>query len=68
MQEEVRAVYLDMSKDTEISLGVDLNILINDIYISPFVPKWFKDLIVDIAQKYRVSDKNIIKSKILINK
>lgn len=49
-----------------IKIKVDLNILIEKIYINPFSPDYFRDIIVkECQQNYlNISDKNIIKSSI----
>src|SRR5690554_5603800 len=50
-ENEIRAVYIDNSNDKGISFDVDLNILINEIYISPFSSDWFYDLIRKIISR-----------------
>lgn len=44
-------------------LPVDLNILIDEIIVGPFSPKWMTDLIIDLADKYGLK-KPITKSKL----
>jgi hypothetical protein len=44
-------------------LCVDLNLLIDEIIIGPFSPKWMIDLIVDLTEKYGLK-KPITKSKL----
>lgn len=36
-------------------LPVDLNILIDSVYISPMAEEWFKDVVEDIMKKYEIS-------------
>ena len=42
-------------------INTDLNLLINEIVIAPFAPKWYFDLVVSLCEKYNL-DKPIIKS------
>ncbi|MEO6454649.1 MAG: hypothetical protein ABIN97_11270 [Ginsengibacter sp.] len=44
-------------------LTVDLNLLIDEIIIGPFSPKWMIDLIIDLTDKYGLK-KTISKSKL----
>lgn len=36
----------------EVTVGVDLHRLIQAIYVSPFAPKWFADVVKDLSTKY----------------
>lgn len=46
-----------------INIEVDLNKLIESIYVSPNSPKWIYDLIVSIIKRYKLN-KNVYQSKI----
>lgn len=46
-----------------VSVTVDINKLIENIYISPSFPDWKKDVLEQILKKYNI-DKNIIKSSL----
>ncbi|HAY3897758.1 TPA: DUF2971 domain-containing protein [Escherichia coli] len=66
-EREIRAVYLDNNNLNGVYFDVDLNNLIDEIYISPFAPKWFYDLVekIKINSPY-ISDKPMNKSEILL--
>lgn len=69
-EEEIRAVYIVNSRKSGINFSVDLSTLINEIYISPFAPKWFDELIEKIVKKeqYKISDKPMHKSEIRLRR
>ena len=62
-EKEVRAVL--MSQDSKylsgIEVPINLNILIEKIYISPYADSWFTEIVKDIATKYGI-DKQILHS------
>ena len=55
-EKEVRAVI--HSRETKAENGIvvpaDINLLIENIYISPSAPKWFADVVSDINKKYKI--------------
>lgn len=53
-EKEVRAIVYDYSKTGEsgIHIPVDLSQLIKKVYISPYAPKWFEDIIRDLILRY----------------
>lgn len=53
-ENEVRAIIYDLnSKDCfGIEKKVDLNMLIKNVYISPYAPNWFHDIVVDLIKRY----------------
>lgn len=54
-EQEVRAII--QGKDTSgggIEKEIDLEKLISAIYISPYAPKWFGDVVIDIVEKYEL--------------
>lgn len=67
---EIRAIYITNSKKNGINFDVNLSTLINKIYISPFAPKWFDNLIKKVIEndRYEISNKPINKSKIRLRK
>jgi len=67
-EDEIRAVYVDISKSRGKTFEIDINKLINEIYISPFAPDWFAKLVEKIKsnKNYNILDKPIYKSQILI--
>lgn len=69
-ENEIRAIYLDVSKSRGKKFEVDLNKLINEIYTSPFASDWFAELIEKIRNNnsYDISNKPIHKSKILLRR
>ena len=42
-------------------VSTDLDILIENIYVSPYAEKWFKEVVESLVSKYGLS-KNVIKS------
>lgn len=53
-EKEVRAIVYDYEKKNckGLEVKVDLSNLIDEIYISPYAPDWFQDLVDDIIIKY----------------
>lgn len=53
-EKEVRAIIFDHTKsgDLGIEVAVDLSELLKGVYISPYAPKWFKEIVEDILSKY----------------
>jgi len=69
-ENEVRAIFVDDKIQSGKSFEVDINTLIDEIYISPYSSGWFESLIEKIKNnaQYHISDKPIKKSKILLRK
>jgi len=65
-EKEVRAVIHERNADNEfgLSIPVDLNILIEKIYVSPTSQKWFRELIESVMKKYEIN-KKIMTSEML---
>jgi hypothetical protein len=55
-ENEVRAIYQDRESKNENGklIPIDLNILIEKIYLSPTSQEWFKELVEDILLKYNL--------------
>lgn len=54
-EQEVRAIIQGKDgHDGGIEKKVDLEKLISAIYISPYAPQWFEDVVVDIVDKYEL--------------
>ena len=54
-EQEVRAIIQSENiHDRGIEKKVDLEKLISAIYISPYAPQWFEDVVVDIVDKYEL--------------
>lgn len=53
-EKEVRAVIhdFDSAKQTGISVMVNLNEMIKNIYVSPYASDWFHDIVVDLVDHY----------------
>ncbi|MDF2879832.1 MAG: hypothetical protein K0R54_389 [Clostridiaceae bacterium] len=61
-ENEVRAVYVDYSKDYCKRFKVNLNLLIENIFVSPFAPDWFYNLVEKIVwNRYKIDSNVIIK-------
>jgi hypothetical protein len=66
-ENEVRAILHIRKYDglPGISVPVDIDVLIENIYISPYAPDWFIDVVKSILNKYSV-EKEVYKSNMLI--
>lgn len=65
-EREVRVLkYVHNASDTcyGIKQPIDVNILIENIFVSPFAKQWFIDIVNDILQKYNI-DKMVLPSKL----
>jgi hypothetical protein len=58
-EKEVRAIFRDRGSETEFGklIPVDLNILIDKIYVSPTSQKWFIEMVEDVLLKYNLKKK-----------
>jgi hypothetical protein len=72
-EKEVRCCYKPQADEAEqelcgsaagVYIGVDLDQLIERVYISPYAPRWFRELIVGINKKFGV-EKEIVHSGVL---
>ncbi len=55
-EQEVRAVLTDFkAKTSGISIRVDLDKLIEAIYISPYAPSWFEAVVRSVVEKYGIN-------------
>lgn len=65
-ENELRAIYTNKSDENGMKFKVDLSKLINKVYVSPFAPKRFYDLVKKISGKasYSIEDKEIVQSEI----
>ena len=62
-EREVRAIIFKRKASCKgVYQPVNLEILIDKIYISPFAPKWFEEVILDILDKYGL-DKPVVYSE-----
>ena len=53
-EREVRAITTSHQAHSGIEKAVDLDKLISAVYISPYAPKWFEDVVRDVMQKYEL--------------
>lgn len=61
-EREVRALIRNHKNNGEgISHPVNLNVLIKNIYVSPYAPEWFAPIVRDIVKKYNL-DKPVVYS------
>lgn len=64
-EREVRAVIFDpYNKSAGISIPVDIDHLIDGIYVSPYSPKWFVDVVQSVVEAYKIN-KPIFQSELL---
>ena len=54
-EREVRAVAFDYKSSTGIQVPIDVCTLIDKVYISPYAPKWFEEVVRSIADKYELA-------------
>ena len=55
-EREVRAVLSDYTnKSKGVLIPIDINTLIDSVYISPYAPKWFNEVVCSIIEKYEIS-------------
>ena len=52
---KVRAIITSHQAHSGIEKAVDLEKLISAVYISPYAPKWFEDVVRDVMQKYELN-------------
>ena len=61
-EREVRALIRNHKNDGKgVSVPVNLDILIDKIYVSPYAPEWFSDVVRDVVKKYGI-DKPVVYS------
>lgn len=53
-ENEVRAIIHDFDSNERLGITkkVDLNMLIKNVYVSPYAPNWFQDIIIDLIKRY----------------
>lgn len=55
-EREVRALIRNhVNNGSGVSLPVDLEVLIKTVYVSPYAPEWFAEVVRDIVQKYNLN-------------
>ena len=54
-EREVRAIVKSQQAHSGIEKAVDLEKLISAVYISPYAPKWFEDVVRDVMEKYKLN-------------
>ncbi len=66
-EHELRAAFLKPSEANDLQQGLyipcNLDILIDEIFVSPASPDWFKELVSSILEKYSI-DKEVKRSKL----
>ena len=51
----MRAITVDYSTPTRgLNIPINIKTLIDGIYISPYAPKWFEEVVHSIAEKYEI--------------
>lgn len=65
-EREVRAIL--QSRDNPCAghaISVDIDILIDSIYISPYAPKWFAEVVINVVDRYEIK-KPVYQSSMLV--
>lgn len=62
-EDEKEFIWQEQDNYDGIFVYVDLEMLIEKIYISPYSPKWIRDIVAGINEKFNI-DKEIVHSKI----
>lgn len=67
-ENEIRAILFSGKQENGKNINIDVNELIEEIYVSPYASQWFYDLVKKTVKikEFRLSEKPIIKSKILV--
>ena len=54
-EREVRAIIVDYSTSTSgLSIPISINSLIDHLFISPYAPKWFEEVVHSVVEKYKL--------------
>ncbi len=62
-ENEARALYVDISEEPGKSFSIDINKLIHEVYVSPFAPKCFFQLVKEVSlQRYNLNSNISFKS------
>lgn len=68
-EEEIRALFLDFSgEEPGKNVSIDLNELIESVYVSPFAGGWFANLIKETIKGYGVNETIVVHSEIPVRK
>lgn len=62
-EQELRCI-IGADEHSEIKVKVDTDILVNNIYINPFTPLWFKDVVTNLCRQNKMSPSKVIQSKL----
>ena len=54
-EREVRAIKFDDKASDGLLIPIDINTLLDCVYISPYAPKWFEEVVHSIAEKFEIS-------------
>ncbi|MCX4150018.1 MULTISPECIES: hypothetical protein [Paraburkholderia] len=63
-ERELRCVVWDFKKSV-VKVGVDLERLVHKVYINPYTPTWFHQVISSICSKYGLGEERIIQSSLM---
>ena len=66
-EREIRAVYKDFNNEIEYgkAIDIDINFLIENIFVSPTAQSWFVDLVKATLNKYEIKKKVKISSMLI---
>lgn len=61
-EKEVRAIVTEEKTTHGVEMPVDVNVLIENLYVSPYAPEWFYNVVKSVVEKYSL-DKEILRSQ-----
>lgn len=62
-ERELRCIIWDFEKSV-VKVGVDLDRLVNKVYINPYTPAWFHEVISSLCTKYGLGAERVIQSSL----
>ncbi|KAA0091761.1 hypothetical protein CIW54_01460 [Paraburkholderia sp. T12-10] len=63
-ERELRCIVWDFKKSV-VKVGVDLERLVHKVYINPYTPPWFHQVISSLCTKYGLGEERIIQSSLM---
>lgn len=61
-EKEVRAIIVDQDRENGVKVPVNVDVLIENLYVSPYAPEWFYEVVQSVVEKYSLN-KTILHSQ-----